>query len=473
MERRLKIGLAGFFHANARGDEEVFRRAADGLGALAEKWGFHLHTAARKIYTYEDAESVVRELNSEGADFSFLFCASVANGEAVIPFRSLGSRIGIWSVEETTSSGYLPINSFCGSMILSGILGSYLKGNRIRYKWFYGYPDSPIFLERFGITFHALSALKVLANSRIACVGPVVRGFDHLIVDQEKLLREYGIRLDRFHSVEEIAEMAGRIPDAEARAETERMLSGAGVRSKVTGEELDRSARLRLALEKLCLDSGCTMLSLSCWTRLQDVFGTAACAAVSRLNSGGIVTSCEGDIDGAVSMTVLKTLLGTLPTMVDIVNLDPGDDSINLWHCGPAPECLADGNGLCWDRHFDIGRCENGQWRGCGTVANLNFKPGDITIARISTRADELIALRGEVCRRDSYQGSSGWVRNISILENRMDIREVMALLYRCHADHHVAFGYGNCENELREFAAWKNLKIQEYRPYVPYLESV
>ena len=87
--------------------------------------GFDLHIVRRKIFNEEDAIAAVRELNDEAIDLTLLLAASVANGRAVVPFGRLNSRLGIWSLPESTSAGFLPMNSFCGSMIFAGILGQY------------------------------------------------------------------------------------------------------------------------------------------------------------------------------------------------------------------------------------------------------------------------------------------------------------------------------------------------------------
>jgi L-fucose isomerase-like protein len=468
---KIKIGLVSFFHNNARGDFEVFEKAVRGLEELSKSLNFELFLSKTKVYTYEDAEKAVAELNSQGLAFCLLFCASVANGEAVVPFRSLNCRIGIWSVPETTQSGYLPINSFCGSMILSGILGQYLKNSNIKFKWFYGYPDQPLFLDRFRVTVKAIRAIESLNHAKLGLIGPTVRGFDHLIVNNADLLQKYGVFVDRFISLEDIVERTNKVSAAEVDEEIREMLNGAKLSKNVSKEELEKSARLKISIAGFTKENDFDILAISCWTKLQELYGAAACSSISQLNNQGIATACEGDVDGALGMFIASCFSDEPSTMVDIVNFDEADNSMNLWHCGPSPKCFANEEGVNWDHHFDIGENVNGEWHGCGTVASFQFKPGKITVHRLSSRTNEMLVLTGDIIQKETYQGSSGWVGNVTIKERRLSVPEIITLLLESHADHHVVFGYGNYDAEFREFAFWKDVNVLEHKAYYPYSE--
>jgi L-fucose isomerase-like protein len=471
MDIPLKIGLAGFFHANARGDEAAFTRAAAELTDWAKDHDATILIPNSKIYSAENAESVVRQMNAESVDLTLLLSASVANGDAIKPFAGLTSRIGLWSLPEAEQTGFLPMNSFCGTMVMAGMLGTYLRDQQISFKWFYDYPSTSFFQERFSVTIAALRAIKTLRQSRIGCVGPLVTGFDHLAVDEALIKARFGTTVSRVHAVEEVVELADRIDADRVQAEVNQILSEGRLSAKVSQDALARFARLNLALVDLAEAHHYDALAISCWSRLQQLFGVVACGSISRLNQAGLVASCEADIDGAIGMLIDRAMCGSPATLVDLVSLDPTDESLNLWHCGPAPRCLADEHGLEWDEHFDMGECREGEWCGLGAVASLRFKPGRITLSRISSKLQQLYAMTATVIDKPSYQGSSGWVRDYAMQGQKPTLKDLMSMVYNYRLDHHMTVGYGDHEAAYLEFAHWLGLDICQPTTYVTHME--
>ncbi len=469
---RLKIGLAGLFHRNARGDDEAYERIKTELAALAEKENFELCVASDKIYGYDDGRRMVAELNAKDLDFTFMFSASVTIGNAVIPFGHLRGPIGIWSIPEGGNTGLLPLNSFCGSMIFAGTLGKYLVDYDITFKWFYGYTDNPLFKNRFAVTLKALRAIRRLKSARLACIGPVVDGFDYMVVDESRIESLYGTRMERLHSVEEIVARAEKLSDAAVREELADINKEGAKTGNVADASMLRFARLSRAFREFARENNYDALSISCWRRLQEAYGMVACGSISRLNNAGIIASCEGDVDGAIGMIIDTAFNNGAPaSMVDLVSIDEADSSFNMWHCGPSPSCMADGAGVRWDHHFNMGKWEGGEWHGCGAVADLCFKPGLVTVHRICSRTRELVAFTGEVFKKETYQGSSGWVRNFRMRGKALGIPELLSVIYRYRVDHHMTFGYGDNEGAYREFAKWKGIAVGESAEYVDYLE--
>lgn len=468
--RRIKIGLAGFFHHNARGDREVYEQTVGQFRDLSTIYGFEFMNLDFPIYTNGDGERAVEELNGKKVDFAFLFCPSVANGNAVIPFSGLDAGIGLMAVEENAVTGYLPLNSFCGSMVAAGILGSYLKDFHIKYKWFYGYPLCAQFRARFDVTFGALNAIIRLRESRVGVVGRIVEGFDHLSVNPARIKSRFGLTVDRGIEVDELVEMAESFGDMEVKAEADDLAERGRICRDVTEADMEKFARLYMALWRYAEENRYDALAVSCWTRLQTVYGAAICAPVAMMNERNIITACEADVDGAVSMMADSALHGhETVTMADLVNLDFEDQSINLWHCGPCAPCLADGAGVHWDNHFDIGKNVDGTWCGCGVVSDLQFKPGPVTVCRLNTRENTLIVFQGEMMGREGYQGSSGWIRNLTMDGADLSLDELLSTLFKNSTDHHLILGYGHHEDAWREFAYWMDVELVKKETYKSY----
>ncbi|MCP4629589.1 MAG: hypothetical protein GY850_39705 [bacterium] len=244
-------------------------------------------------------------------------------------------------------------------------------------------------------------------------------------------------------------------------------------RSRVTPEAMEKFARVNRALEDFAAENQYDALCVSCWSKFQEVYGLAVCAAMSRLNESGIVTPCEGDVPAAVNMLVFNALNGRNAALKDLVSIDEEDDSINLWHCGVAPKCWANQNGVTWDEHFNIGQYQDGQWQGQGVVANLSFKSGTVTVCSMNNRFDNLFILTGDVMpHKKSYYGSSGWINHLAVNGQKISLPDLINTISVGRLNHHYPIAFGDLTGELNEFAAWKELTVLDPIAYKPYLQQ-
>jgi hypothetical protein len=144
-----------------------------------------------------------------------------------------------------------------------------------------------------------------------------------------------------------------------------------------------------------------------------------------------------------------------------------------LWHCGVAPTCWANANGVKWDAHFNIGKYdEDKQWRGRGVVADMQFKPGQVTIATMDNDFDNLLIMTGEVMEKKVSEGSSGWVNHLRLNGEDITLKELINTISVNRVNHHYPTAYGDLTNELNEFANWKHMRVLPKIPYKPYMQN-
>ena len=471
---KLRIGLAGAVHPNMPGDDRgLYARVVERMTALAPELDYDLSVFREPLRSEADGERARDFMDGERVDLTLLFNASLPFGRVILPLARVKSRLGLWSVPEPTRSGVLQLNSFCGTNMLGSIVGNYLRHHRIPFKWFYGDPDAVLFRERFGVTLRALRAVKRLATARVAQVGGLAAGFENMYFDERTLDAKLGTYLQTRHTVEEIVERARRCPGPEVEAELA-ALRGEGRVEAVQGEHLERSARVFLALRDLAREHRYDALAVSCWSRFQEVYGVAVCGAMSRLNQLGIVTPCEGDVGSAVVMLAMNAMNGGRASLNDLVAFDDEDRSLALWHCGVAPACWADGSGVVWANHFNIGeRAAGGRWEGAGVVAEVAFKPGAVTLACVNDAFDNLLIVTGEVMAgKRAYAGSSGWVNHLRLDGQEVDLPTLMETIVTERVNHHYPAAQGDLTAELNELAAWKGLRVLEPVPYRPYMQN-
>ena len=471
----VRVGLAGAVHPNMPGDDTgLYSRITAALEALSLSEGFELRVFRDPIRSEADGAAARDFMDSNQVDLTLLFNASLPFGRIILPLARVKSAIGLWSVPEPTNSGVLQLNSFCGTNMLGSIIANYLREHDIRFKWFYGMPEEAAFLERFRITLRALKAVKTLKTARIGQIGGLANGFENLYFDERVLERKFGTYLQTRHTVEEIVALAQGIPDAAVKDDI-KVLGKAGKieTGRLATEQLEKSSRVYLALKDFARENDYSSLAVSCWSRFQEAYGIAVCAAMSRLNEDGIATPCEADVVSAVTMLILNALNGQKASLNDLVAFDRSDNSINLWHCGVAPACWADERGVVWDNHFNIGEHQGCTWCGKGVVADMGFKKGPITVSCMNNDFDDLFILTGEILDgKKGYAGSSGWVGRLEIDGTPVGHDDLMNTLVVQRVNHHYAAAFGNLTNELNEFAAWSDMNVIGTVPYKPYMQN-
>lgn len=103
---------------------------------------------------------------------------------------------------------------------------------------------------------------------------------------------------------------------------------------------MERSIRLYLALKNLAIERRLNAVSVKCFPELGDNYATA-CLAVSLLPEEGIVTSCIGDVNTALSAYVLHLLSGGPVFNPDIQLIKKDEREVKLASDGAAPPSLA------------------------------------------------------------------------------------------------------------------------------------
>jgi L-fucose isomerase-like protein len=474
LEQKVIVGLAGAIHPNMPGDDAgVYQHVIQSLKALQTTFDFELVAYEKPIKWEQDGRDARAFLEARNVDLTLIFCASLPFGRAMLPLVRINSYLGIWSVPEPTTSGVLQLNSFCGLNMVGSIIAHYFKAYEIPFKWFYDYPQTDLFRERFATTLRAMRALKLLKNTRIGQIGELADGFENMYTDERILEEKFGLYIQTRHTVEDIVARA-KAYDQSAVEQELKQYEAEGAWGRVTAQEQEKMARLSLAFLDFAREHDYTALAISCWSKFQKVYDVAVCAPMSRLNQAGIAAPCEADVAAAVNMLIFKGLNGQPAALNDLVALDEQDQSLNLWHCGVAARCWADANGVTWNEHFNIG-CydDSNHWNGSGAVAAMQFQPGAITICTMDNEFDNFFILTGDVMpAKEAYYGSSGWVTNLKMLGEPLSVKDLINTISVNRVNHHYPTAFGDLTSELCEFANWKKISILQKVPYQPYVQN-
>lgn len=472
--RKPKIGLVGLMAQPFRGDKETyFADDARAMADLAEDLDAELKVVREGIYSFEDAQSAARSLAEWEADYLLVQSSSFAGGDFIRPLAALDKPIGLWGVPEGPPGpeGGLPLNSFTGMNLNNSLLRTTLKGYHHPVKWFFGRPVDPLFQDRFRVTVPALRALVNLRGAQIGLVGGVAPGFDNLIVDPRDFEAQLGIRIHALE-LDAVLSRARAISDAGRIAETAKGFVSQGVTlAEGLRDHLLQSARLQLAFEGLVEDQRLDALAVSCWPRFQAEPGIAVCSLVGQLNTLGLVTACEGDVPAAVAMLALSYLThGQVVTLMDLVSVDPGDDTVLLWHCGPTSPLLADDAGTRMESLWLFDGEDGGRM---GLHNDLVLKPGPVTLLGLLPDLSQILVAGGRIdSEKPSYKGSRGWLADITVNTRPVTVPDLVETLMSSGYQHHYPLAYGNLEPACLELGALLGIPAVQLQSAVPYLKG-
>ena len=100
-------------------------------------------------------------------------------------------------------------------------------------------------------------------------------------------------------------------------------------------------------------------MAVQCWSQFQELYGIAPCMAYGWMGSeDGIAVSCEGDVQGSLSMLLLNYISSSdkSSTLLDLATFDTKADAVLMWHCGVSPRHFANEDGIKWVDHSTLGR---------------------------------------------------------------------------------------------------------------------
>ncbi|MXN65586.1 hypothetical protein GR183_11795 [Stappia sp. GBMRC 2046] len=364
--------------------------------------------------------------------------------------------LSIWAIPEPRVGERLRLNSFCGLNLAGHALG--LNGRAFSY--LYATPDSedigaaidellvgrrvsePVPMVRFEPgTGAGAGAVAALRGARIGRIGAPPEGFDTCLYDPAKLKALANVSVEEMN-LDTLFSGAKAVSDEEAAGVRAAAAAIAGNLDDVDQGELDRSLRLKAAIEEIKARGRFDAFAIRCWPETFTEYGGAVCGPVSMMGEARVPCACEADVYGALTTLLLQRISDAPAFLADLVDLDEEDDTGVVWHCGQAPMSMADP-----DTRIDATIHTN---RKMPLLFEFPLKPGRVTFFRISQARGETFAVigGGEMLKRPmAFTGTSGVVRFDS------GSKTVLERVMGAALEHHMALVYGDHRDALAEAA--------------------
>ena len=471
MKEILKIGFVGTAISPYYAEEQEVRKNSEvHLKKILENFDVELISFHKTIFSKEDSLEAENLLKNK-VDFLLIQTSSCSSGEQLYPLCNISSKIGVWAVPDIEKEGGVKLHSLVSTSHYLGIIKKTLSKRKIKTKWFYNYADTDEFKNKFLITVKSLIAQKKLKQSRIGLIGGISPGFDNMIVDNDKIKQNIGTIIDEA-TILELVDKAKNFKQSIIDEEIKKIKNAATAITVSDDDSFNKVTRVYFALKQMREENNWDSLAVQCWSQFQELYGIAPCMAYGWMGSeDGIAVSCEGDVQGAISMLLLNYISNTekSSTLLDLATFDREADAVLMWHCGVSPRHFANEDGIKWVDHSTLGRKTEKKY---GVAGDQVFQAQSSTTTYLGNNAERLLVLNSEIFNHTNkgYDGTRGWFKETKLNRLNISAENLINTLNMIGHEHHYAVGQGDHSKELLEFAAWNDLKLIDEIPLVDYI---
>lgn len=472
MARTLKIGLIkaslpSYFPEK----HDVWQRTEKALGDLCTSESVELYIVPDVPMDSKDTHKALALCDAEGVDFVLLLHGGFSMGDVARTVAASHFRAGFWSIPEPQRTGDIQLNNFV-SLNMSMSIARLVRDLKTRpVQWYHGAPESESLLSRITTTIRALKAAKALENCRIGVIGGLAMTFYNMEVSTNELRTRLGVDVAH-EDIHVLTSRMAALDDKRVNSEVSKMATAAKV-DGVSDEQMALTARAALALRDIAADGDYDALAVSDWPALQSDPGMHPGAAFTWLEElDGLPVASEGDVLGAISQLVAKSVTGKVGYLLDMTEPDLDAEQLLMWHGGGGPLYLADDQGACWINHPMIGRgTEEGPIY--GAISDLVFRDGPVTVFRIARNASAFFQMNSVVSGRDpsGFTGCRGWLQDFNIDGEVASLEDVVATVMAHGLEHHFVLVPGDHSSALAEFSAWTGMDILGKRPMRKHLD--
>lgn len=363
-----------------RGDHRAARTALEAVGMEV------VSPADGLSRTPEDMRQHGRFLRNENVEVLVVYVGTWTHSRNVVALASMvGVPVIIWTYSSPGNIGIVGGSISRGALDEVGITNTLIYGD---------FSDERT-QEKLRTWCTGYAAATRLRGTTLGVGGSRSMGMYTTHVDPSELRKKFGIDVEGWDQGV-LIEDSKRIPDSEASAFLSWMKEQFGDVS-VGDDVMLAQIKMYLAMKKLVRNEGFDFVCVRCMPELPS-YHTTFCLAHAFLNDRfdeqgekePIVCGCEVDINGTITMQMLKNITGAPVMFGDFLLYDEKQNIATLCNCGSMAVEFATGR-------KDVKWVE-------GTVAEFDYKlgcaspqyvakPGKVTMARLGRINGEYIML--------------------------------------------------------------------------------
>ncbi|MCL2368111.1 MAG: fucose isomerase [Oscillospiraceae bacterium] len=408
----------------------------------------HLVYPDKMLLTLDDLQAFLDDISP---DLIILQNATFAHGAYTGEIlRRFSCPVLLWTLREPViDGGRLRLNSLTGAYSAGSTLNAFGRA----FEYVYGAGDEPEVSAQIGVFLRAGGVRSKLKTARLAAIGHTPPGFGFGRALDNEIQNAFGVTLESIE-VRELIGKAKAFTEEECAPFLERAEQATVGLCGIPAENQAAFARLYKAYTDYAAENKIDALSTRCWPDFFTEYGTPPCTVLSLLNDSGVVSACEADVYGSLSMYI-GTLLTEKPTFFgDPVSLDERENTVTYWHCGMSPCSLARK-----DTGAKIGVHPN---RKIGPVMDFGCEAwGEVTVFRVGKNRDgsfRFFIAEGEaIDKPKQFDGTSVVVR----MQN--SAKEIVTQSVSEGWEPHFVVVFGAVAAELKLLGKMLQIETQSY----------
>ncbi|MEM2887883.1 MAG: hypothetical protein QXI71_01295 [Candidatus Bathyarchaeia archaeon] len=392
----------------------------------------------------EDAEKTIELFKQEkvkGIIIGAMNFGDEISAVSVASAFSLCPKLVFAVKEEPKITGEERRDSFCGTLSIAS--GLYRRNIPFLFAGIC-LPEEPAFKDALTRFIRVCNVVNGFRGAKIGLVGPRPERFETCAFNEVALSKQFNQRVVPVSSVD-IFFIADKISESDPMLqETLQKIRSQSDSSSLSEDILKRLARLECGLRKFAEEQKLSGMGIRCWPTTIRSYGVVPCHIMGRLTDDGIMSSCEADIYGVLSMLLqyLVSMKISVPHFIDWTVQHPEQENVFLaWHCGNAPPSLA-----CKDSAVKVIGIGQGSFK---------LRTGIVTLCRLSEHDGKfkLLLTKGEVIDAEQVPQTGSWVK-VPNLDK----------LYRTLVEegfvHHASMIYGDYVQALSDACKFLNIDV-------------
>jgi len=400
-----------------------------------------------KLFKDKDIQGLLIGMMTFGEEIPNLLIAEAFSN---IPIQVFGTKEGPF-----TDDGNRKSDSFCGT--ISTASGLVRRNIKFDFSGIY-FPEEEEFISGVRKFARAVAAGAGFTGMKIGALGPRPAPFETCAINELDLIEKFRIKVVPFTLLKLKADMEntkeGEIKEIEN--EINKYYDCKLANNKI----ISKIARLEYVLKKYAAEENLSGFAIQCWTAMQEEIGLSPCLSMGRLTDSGVMSACEVDIHGAITMVIqhLLTFAQSVPHFIDWTIQNQENENMFLaWHCGNAPISLKCESCKPQINTHSVLGWQIGYDKSYGT-AEFQLKEGLLTINRlveIGGRFKMLSTIGEAVYDNRTLRGSWKWVKV-------KDLKKLYRTIIEEGFVHHASMIYGDLRKEMNAFCKFMGIDIIE-----------
>ena len=285
---------------------------------------------------------------------------------------------------------------------LGGIMAAHgaMKQVNIRSYKIWGNPlEEEDLLETLSAYCRACGVIERMNGSVYGLFGGRSIGMNTGVPNTAEWMRKFGVDVEHIDQLE-IVRRSGQLDDAEADKAYKWLCDCVGkvsTEGKAAPDNVKAQIKQYIAISSIIEDLGLDFIGIKCHYDLSEYYFTA-CFSAMLLNdpydwNGAkepLMTACEGDSDGALTMQILKLISAYPSLLFDVRSYDFDNDLFVCCNCGAQPSWYAARSGMANKNLANVFvEPVISKYGGGGAHFPYVCKAGDITIARLTREGEK------------------------------------------------------------------------------------